>query len=109
MVLLGSGLVSIILGLLAVISPYIATVAIGYLIALWLVINGILTIAYAASVEWEKHRILTGVSGLVSLLAGLFLFISPESGMALIMMFLGLFCLISGIITVIMGAFFWRS
>lgn len=80
MILLGSGLVSILIGLLAIISPYVATIAIGYLIALWLTLNGLLTIAYAVSISWEKHRILTGIAGIISLLIGIYLFMNPSAG-----------------------------
>lgn len=109
MLLLGSGLISIVIGLLAVISPYVATIAIGYLIALWLVLNGLLTIAYAASVEWERHRILTGLSGVISFLIGLYLFINPQAGTALLTFILGVFFIISGLISLIMSAFFWKQ
>lgn len=109
MTLLGSGLVSIILGLLAVISPYVATIAIGYLIAIWLVINGLLTIAYAVSISWERHRILTGLAGVISLLMGLFLFINPDAGTAFIVMILGLFFIITGIISIVMCFLYWKK
>lgn len=109
MALLSSGFISILLGLLAVISPYIATIAIGYLLALWMVINGIITIAYAVSIIWEKHRILTGLSGLISLCIGLFLFVSPDTGVAFLTMIMGIFFTISGILSLIMSLFFWKA
>jgi uncharacterized membrane protein HdeD (DUF308 family) len=109
MTLLGSGLVSIILGLLAIISPYVATIAIGYLIAIWLVINGLLTIAYAVSISWERHRILTGLAGVISLLIGLYLFINPDAGTAFIVMILGIFFIITGIISLIMCLLYWKK
>lgn len=109
MFLLGSGLISIVIGLLAIISPYVATIAIGYLIAIWLVINGLLTIAYAVSVNWEKHRILTGFGGVISLLLGIFLFTNPAAGTAFITMIVGIFFLLSGIISIVMCIFYWKK
>lgn len=109
MILLGSGLVSILIGLLAIISPYVATIAIGYLIALWLTLNGLLTIAYAISITWEKHRILTGIAGVISLLIGIYLFTNPGAGTALIVMILGVFFVISGILSLIMALFYWKK
>ena len=109
MIILGSGLVSILIGLLAIISPYVATIAIGYLIALWLTLNGLLTIAYAISITWEKHRILTGIAGVISLLIGIYLFTNPGAGTALIVMILGVFFVISGILSLIMALFYWKK
>lgn len=107
--LLGSGLISIIIGLLALLSPFVATVAIAYLIAIWLVVNGLITIAYAISVTWERHRILTGISGAISLLIGLYLFIFPVEGTAFLTMVIGIFFIISGIISLIMGVCYWKK
>jgi uncharacterized membrane protein HdeD (DUF308 family) len=107
--LLASGLISIFIGLLAVITPYVATIAIGYLIAIWLVINGLVSIAYAASVKWEKHRILTGVVGVISLLLGIFLFVNPTIGTAFLVLLLGIFFIILGILSIVMTAFFWKK
>ncbi|WP_373839353.1 HdeD family acid-resistance protein [Methanospirillum sp.] len=109
MILLGSGLISVLIGLLAIISPYVATIAIGYLIALWLVLNGVMTIAYAASISWEKHRILTGIGGVISLLLGIYLFINPGAGTALIILILGIFFVISGVISLILSLFYWKK
>ena len=109
MILLGSGLISLLIGLLAVISPYVATIAIGYLIALFLALNCIMTIAYAASIAWENLRILTGIGGVISLLLGVYLFINPDAGTALIIMILGIFFVISGIISLAMSLFFWKK
>ena len=62
-----------------------------------------MTIAYAASISWEKHRILTGIGGVISLLLGVYLFINPDAGTALIIMILGIFFVISGIISLAMS------
>lgn len=109
MALFGSGLISIVIGLLAVISPFIATVAIGYLIAFWLVVNGVLSIAYAVSIKWEKHRILTAIGGIISFLIGLFLFVNPGAGTAFLTLILGIFFIISGILSLLMSLFFWKK
>ena len=109
MFLFGSGLISIIIGLLAIITPYVATITIGYLIAIWLVVNGLLSIAYAVSVQWEKHRILSGLGGVISLLIGIYLFINPGAGTAFITLVVGVFFIISGILSLIMSAFFWKQ
>ncbi|MDD1686167.1 DUF308 domain-containing protein [Methanoregula sp.] len=109
MVLFGSGLISIVIGLLAILTPYIPTIAIGYLIALWLVINGLLSIAYAISVTWERHRILTGLVGVISFLIGMYLFFNPGAGSTFIILILGIFFIIAGILSLIMSAFFWKQ
>lgn len=109
MVLFGSGLISILIGLLAVITPYVATVAIGYLIAIWLVVNGLLSIAYAVSISWEKHRILSGLGGVISFFVGIYLFINPGAGTAFLVMVLGVFFVISGILSLVMSLFFWKK
>ncbi|MBN1167003.1 MAG: DUF308 domain-containing protein [Methanospirillaceae archaeon] len=107
--LLCSGLLSIIIGLLALISPYVATIAIAYLIAIWLVINGIIAIAYAVSISYAKHRILTGIWGVVSLLIGLFLFVSPMVGIELLVLIVGIFFIIYGLVSLVMVALYWKQ
>lgn len=107
--LFGSGLISICIGILAIISPYVATLAIGYLVALWLVLNGLFSIAYAVSVTWEHHRILTGLVGLVSFLTGVYLFVNPGIGTAILTMIIGVFFIISGILSLIMTLGFWKK
>jgi len=107
--LLASGLISIVIGLLALISPYVATIGIAYLIAIWLVINGIVTLAYAASVTYAKHRILTGIWGVISLLIGLFLFLSPAVGVAFLTLIVGIFFIIFGLVSIVMVALYWKK
>ena len=109
MALFGSGLISIVIGLLAIMTPYIPTIAIGYLIALWLVINGIITFAYAVSVSWERHRILTGLMGVISFLVGIYLFFNPAAGSAFLMLILGIFFIIAGLLSLIMSAIYWKQ
>ena len=109
MFLLGSGLISIVIGLLAIFSPYVPTIALGFLIAIWLVVNGLLSIAYAVSVQWQKHRILNGLVGVISLLIGIYLFINPTAGTAFIVWIIGIFFIISGILSLVLSAFFWRQ
>ncbi|MDD1727735.1 MAG: DUF308 domain-containing protein [Methanospirillum sp.] len=107
--MLSSGLISIVIGLLAVLSPYVATIAIGYLIALWLVANGLLTFAFAVSIEWEKHRICTGILGTISFLLGLYLFMNPSIGTAFLTLVLGIFFIAYGILSLITSLFFWKT
>lgn len=108
-ILLGSGLFSIVIGLLALLTPFIATIAIAYLIAIWLVINGLLTVAYAFSIKWEKHRILSGLAGIIALLIGLFLFVSPLAGVELLILVVGIFFVIMGIVSLLMTAVYWKK
>lgn len=107
--LLTSALISLIIGLLALISPFIAIVGIAYLIGLWLLINGITTVAYAFSVSWATHRILTGFWGVVGILISLFLFINPALGMGLLTSIIGIFFIFFGIIFLIMAIFYWKQ
>jgi len=109
MILLGSGLISVVIGLLAIISPYVATIAIGYLIALWLVTNGLLTIAYAVSIDWERHRIFSGFVGVISFLIGVYLFINPGAGTAVLTMMLGIFFIVYGILSLVASLFYWKK
>ena len=107
--LLASGLISIVIGLLALLTPFVAIIAIGYLIAIWLLVNGIATIAYATSVSYAKHRILTGIWGVVSLLIGIFLFVSPGVGTAFLTLILGIFFIVYGLVSLVMVALYWKQ
>lgn len=103
------GIAGILFAVIAVIWPGVTTFALLYLIAAWAVVTGVLEIAAAIRLRRE----LTGewvliLSGILSILFGAFLFISPGAGALALVTTIGAFGVVFGIMLIIL-AFRLRS
>lgn len=98
------GLLGIGAGIVALLRPDVATLALIYIIASWAVITGILEIAGAIRLRNEiSNEWLLGFSGLVSIILGVFLFLQPLAGSFAIIWTIAAYALIFGVLLIILG------
>lgn len=101
--LLTMGVIIVVLGILAIISPLIAglsaTVALGALLVIGAVVHG----AHVFTVHGWKGRSAQGVLAILYLLAGLALLSNPAAGLATLTLLLIAFFLIDGLVEVYGG------
>ena len=89
--LLVEGGVGVIVGLLCIILPHTPNRALLFIIAAWLVIKGIGFLLQAAARGW-----ITGITGLLAIAAGIYLFVEPKSAFRNILLVIGIYALIMG-------------
>ena len=95
--LLLEGILDLIIAAVAFFWPMTALVALIYLIAIWAVITGIALIAAGIAFIRLNGEWLLVLSGLVSLLLGIILFVQPAAGVVALSWWLGIYALLFGI------------
>lgn len=98
------GVLNIAAGLVALIWPGLASLALIYIIAVWAVVTGILEIAAAVRLRDEiSNEWVLGLGGFVSMVLGVLLFLQPAAGGLAILWIIAGYALIFGILFVILG------
>ena len=102
--LLISGILGIVAGVIAVLLPPVAAMALLYLIAAWAVVTGILSIVAAIrlrkQIEGEWLMILTGI---LSIAFGVLLAMFPGPGALAVVLWIGAYMFVMGIMLVVLG------
>ncbi|WBO65281.1 HdeD family acid-resistance protein [Streptomyces camelliae] len=97
-VVLGTGIASLILGILVLVWPGASLLAAGVLFGLYLLISGIFQLASAFGTHMTTSlRVLAFISGALSILLGLFCFRGPFQSILLLALWIGIGWLIRGI------------
>ncbi len=103
-VLFFEGLVSILVGLIALFFPGITAIAIVYLIAAWAVITGILELVSAIRLRQAlAGEFLLVIAGLLSILLGVLLAIFPVAGALVTIWLIGAYAIIFGVLLLILS------
>ena len=108
-VVLLQGLAGIAAGLIAVFAPGITALVLLYLIAAWALVVGAFQIA--AAIRLRKvinHEWVLILAGTASVLLGILLFLFPGPGALTVVLWIGAFALVSGVLLVVL-AFRLRS
>ncbi len=98
------GIVGILFGIYAMVAPFAAAAVFVIVIAVWAVITGIFEIA--AAVRLRRHikgEWLLVVTGIISILFGILLFIEPIGGAVVLVWFLAGYALIFGILLILLS------
>ena len=98
--LLLEGILNILIGIIVFLWPGPALVALIYLIAIWAVISGIALIAAGMALIRHSGEWLLVLSGVISVLLGIILFVQPGAGVVALSWWLGFYALLFGIILV---------
>jgi uncharacterized membrane protein HdeD (DUF308 family) len=107
--LIAGGLLGIIIGLIALISPYIATIAIGLIIGIWILVTAVVSISRAVAYKWMPHRVLLGLVGVLGLIVAFFVIFNPVGGTVAIMWVVGIYFIVIGLVAILEGLFFWKK
>jgi uncharacterized membrane protein HdeD (DUF308 family) len=98
------GLVALVVGAIAIIWPGITALALVVLIGIWAVATGIAEIAAAIRLrrvitnEW-----LLGLSGVLSIVAGVVIFVWPNAGAVAISWVIGIYAIVFGLVLIWFG------
>ncbi len=95
------GIVSIVAGVLCLILPRTNNRLLLYVVAAWLLLKGISFLMQTRQRGW-----LLGLVGVLAILAGLYIFIAPNLGVRLVLLLIGIFALIMGVVLIQRG---WRA
>jgi uncharacterized membrane protein HdeD (DUF308 family) len=102
--LLLAGLAAIGVGVLTFAMPGLTTLALLYLIALWAILRGVFEVIAAVQLRREiDHEWLLAASGVLSILLGLFLIVSPGAGAIALLWAIGGMAIVVGVIMIGLG------
>jgi len=98
-------LIGVIIALFMFMSPFMMFVALTILIAAWAIITGIAELVIAFSLKDLPFRVLLGISGFFAVLFGILIGFAPlpKEGSLVLILLIGIYCLILGIISIITG------
>lgn len=95
--LLIEGILDIVIAAICFFWPGSALIALVYLIAIWAVISGIALIAAGMALIRFAGEMLLVLSGIISVLLGIILFVVPGAGVVALSWWLGIYALLFGI------------
>ena len=101
--LLTAGIISVVLGVVAIIVPPLASVTITYLVGILLLIGAVAFVAEAISRGSTGHRIWSALLAVLYVFAGVWLIINPVSGTITLTWILAIFFLLIGVLRLIAG------
>ncbi len=101
--LLTAGIVSVVLGAIAIILPPLASVTITYLVGILLLVGAVAYVAEAISRGSTGHRIWSAIVAVLYVVAGVWLIINPVEGTITLTWVLAVFFLVIGVMRLIMG------
>ncbi len=96
--LLLEGILNIVIATIIFVWPGPALVALVYLIAIWAIVSGVALIAAGIALIRVAGEWLLVLSGLLSVLLGIILFVQPAAGVVALSWWLGFYALLFGII-----------
>ena len=98
------GSLGVMAGLLALLWPDIAAITLVLIIGVWAVLTGIMQVAGAIRLRQEvKNEWLLGISGVLSILFGVYVFLFPGGGALALAWLIGLYALFFGITFIGLG------
>jgi len=102
--LLISGVLSIVAGVIAFFLPPVAAVALLYLIAAWAVVTGIMSIVAAIRLRKQiEGEWLLVLSGVLSVVFGVFMAIFPAAGALAVILWIGAYAFVMGVMLIVFG------
>jgi uncharacterized membrane protein HdeD (DUF308 family) len=104
-VLLVVGVLGLLVGIAAILYPWVAAAGLTVVIALLMLFFGFIDLSIAVfHPEFTKHRLMLGFSGALSvILGGVFFFLPVLGALVLVAVYLGIFAIIYGILSIVIG------
>jgi uncharacterized membrane protein HdeD (DUF308 family) len=97
------GVLSILVGIFALVTPLIVAIALTIFIAAWFLITGITDLGLAVFHKKTHHRILLALSGIIGVVVAIILVVAPVSGAYTLVMVLGIYAVAAGFISIFLG------
>jgi uncharacterized membrane protein HdeD (DUF308 family) len=101
--LLAEGALNIVMGLIAAVFPVSAVLAFVIVTAAWALISGGLMLAAAYKLDQSHGRIWLALGGVVSLIWGVLLILSPLVGAVVLTWWLGAYALVFGVALIVLA------
>ena len=101
--LMTAGIISIVLGAIAIIIPPLASVTITLLVGILLLVGAVAYVAEAISRGSTGHRIWSAILAVLYVVAGVWLIINPAEGTITLTWVLAIFFLVIGIFRILAG------
>lgn len=102
--MLAMGIVGILAGLYTFMAPAVTALVLLYLIAVVAIVRGVMEIAAAIRLRKEiDNEWWLILAGAVSLLFGIFLFLSPGAGALAVVLYIGIMAIVVGVFEVMLG------
>jgi uncharacterized membrane protein HdeD (DUF308 family) len=102
--LLASGLLGLLIGIIVLARPGVAFLALYYLLAIWLIASGAVEIAGAFEIDAPTAaKVLLAFLGLVSGVIGVLLIVYPISGIWTVILLIGIYGVVVGVLRIIFG------
>jgi uncharacterized membrane protein HdeD (DUF308 family) len=98
------GIIGFFFGIATILSPYVMGKVIFILAGIALFIGGLLGLVLAISEKQMAHRGLFALQGILSLILGILIIAGPVIGASLLVILIGTYFVVWGILSVIMGA-----
>ena len=99
-----AGLAGVGVGIATFFYPGLTALALLYLIAAWAIVRGVFEIIAAIHLRKEmENEWLLGLSGLLSVVLGVFLVMAPGAGALAVLWWIGAFSMVFGVLTIILG------
>lgn len=101
--LVTTGVLGILLGIFALLTPLIVAMTITMFIAAWALVAGVSELGLAMSHTKAPHRALLALSGIIGIMFAVILVLTPLLGAYALVIVLGIYALIFGIVSIILG------
>jgi uncharacterized membrane protein HdeD (DUF308 family) len=101
--LLATGILMIILGVIAILLPFVATLTMTLFVGILLVVAGVTHIAHSFETHGSKGWLLRLIGGILYALAGIFLLAAPARGMVTLTVVLVVLFLLVGIDKIVLS------
>ena len=97
------GVLSILVGIFALVTPLIVAIALTIFIAAWFLITGVTDLGLAVFHTKTHHRILLALSGIIGVVVAIILVVTPVFGAFTLVMVLGIYAVAAGFISIFLG------
>lgn len=99
--LIAGGLLSIVVGFMAMGSPYLFSFVIAQLLGIFVLVSGVISLGLAIFSKHATHRVLEAVFALIRIVAGVVLLVCIASSVAVITLIFAVFLIVEGVFSII--------
>jgi len=98
------GLLGVVIGVLALVMPQATAMVLVVLVGIWAIVTGILELVIATRIRSEtRSEWLLGAAGVLSILFGLAVFITPRGGVVALAVIVGIYATLFGVSLIVYG------